>query len=246
MDKEILRMVIIAMGLIVIAVMLLWSYVKGKKARREGFSFDDKDSVRHIDPSLTLHPENDDFDVVPLSTDRDDFILDGFKDYPIETGYDEEPTAESYGSQKASIRTPNTNKSKEKLPALIQFSLIAAEDEGFNGADLALAFDSVGLVYGNIKIYERLDNNGLVDFGVASMVEPGIFPNQDLEKFTTPGLVFFMQPREVDDPAAVFDDFIHTIDVLAEELDGVPWDDQRQPLTDATVESFRNRLALSR
>lgn len=242
MDKEILRMVIIVMGLIVIAVMLLWSYLKGKKSRREGFYFDGKDSVRTIDPSLALHPEHDEFDIVPLDSaqDKDDSV--DFKDYSTETRYGYEPGKQP--ETDVSAQPYQAKKSKDQLPALIQFSLIAAEDEGFNGTDLALAFDSVGLVYGNIKIYERLDSRGLVDFGVASMVEPGIFPDQNLEKFTTPGLVFFMQPREVDDPVAVFDDFIETIDILAEELDGVPWDDQRQPLTDETVEVLRNRISL--
>lgn len=240
MDKEILRMVIIAMGLIAIAVMLLWSYLKGKKSRREGFYFDDKDSVRNIDPSLALHPEHDDFDIVPLKSSQEDDESDDFKDYASDARYGDE-SAELPEEDDASAG--QAQKSKEQLPALIQFSLIAAEDEGFNGTDLALAFESVGLIYGNIKIYERLDRNGLVDFGVASMVEPGTFPEQDLEAFATPGLVFFMQPREVDDPLAVFEDFIETIAILAEELDGVPWDDQRQPLTDETVEEFRNRLS---
>lgn len=242
MDKEILRIVIIVMGLIVIAVMLLWSYLKGKKSRRDGFYFDDKESVRNIDPSLALHPEHDEFDIVPLSTAQDQDESVDFKDYSTETRYGYEPAEES--KTETSTQPYQAKKSKEQLPALIQFSLIAAEDEGFNGTDLALAFDSVGLIYGSIKIYERLDSRGLVDFGVASMVEPGIFPDQDLEKFTTPGLVFFMQPREVDDPVAVFDDFIETIDILAEELDGVPWDDQRQPLTEETLEVLRNRLSL--
>lgn len=245
MDKEILRMVIIGMGLIVIAAMLLWSYLKGKKSRRDGFYFDAKNSVRNIDPSLALHPENDDFDIVPLGSTQDDSDLTDFKDYSTDTRYGYESTeSRDSGVKPESKQNPtNAKKSKESLPALIQFSLVAAEDEGFNGADLALAFDNVGLVYGSIKIYERLDRNGLVDFGVASMVEPGIFPDRELDRFTTPGLVFFMQPREVDDPAAVFDDFIETIDILADELNGVPWDDRRQPLTDETVQALRNRLS---
>ncbi|GAB4254331.1 MAG: hypothetical protein Kow0065_01250 [Methylomicrobium sp.] len=241
MDKDILRLVIIAMGFIVILAMLLWSYWKGRKARREGFYFGDRDSVGNIDPSLALHPEHDDFDVMPKSYREDDEDLTDFGDYSLDDGASESNrTAGRFDAYQG-----KTQKSKEPLPALIQFSLVAVEDEGFSGSDLAVAFDNVGLVYGNIKIFERLDRNGLVDFGVASMVEPGIFPDTDLDKFTTPGLVFFMQPREVDDPVAVFDDFIETIDILADELGGVPWDDRREPLTDETVEAFRNRLALA-
>ena len=82
----------------------------------------------------------------------------------------------------------------------------------------------------------------MVDFGVASMVEPGTFPENDLKQFYSPGLVFFMQPKEVDDPVAVFDDFIETIDFLAAVLGGEKWDDKREPLTEQTVQTFRNKL----
>jgi cell division protein ZipA len=52
-----------------------------------------------------------------------------------------------------------------------------------------------------------------------------------------------MQPREVDNPLRVFDDFMDTIDTLAVELDGVVWDNQRQPLTAETIAQFRQMLA---
>ena len=128
------------------------------------------------------------------------------------------------------------------MPSLIQFSLVAVEDEGFNGRDLADAFKQAGLEYGSLKIFERIDRNRLVDFGVACMVEPGTFPETDLEDFHCPGIVFFMQPREVDDAVAVFDDFIQTINRLAEILGGVKWDHQRQPLTEQTIQAIRDDL----
>lgn len=130
------------------------------------------------------------------------------------------------------------------MPALIEFSLVARADEGFNGLDLFDAFERAGLKYGSVKVFERIDDDRLVDFAVASMLEPGTFPDTELEEYFCPGIVFFMQPRELDDPAAVFEDFIDTIDQLADELDGVVWDNQRQPLSAETVEKFRQNLAV--
>ena len=131
-----------------------------------------------------------------------------------------------------------------ELPALIEFSVVAREDEGFNGLDLLDAFERAGLIYGSVKVFERIDEQRLVDFAVASMLEPGTFPEADMEDYFCPGIVFFMQPRELDDPAKVFEDFIDTIDQLADELDGVVWDNQRQPLSDETVEKFRQCLSV--
>ena len=164
---------------------------------------------------------------------------------------DSEPTVEAidhhYFDQDDSVYEPEEEDDIEPppraaVPAIIQFSLIAKADEGFNGIDLINAFGIVGLEYGNLKIYERLDANRLVDFGVACMVEPGTFPDKDLDNFYCPGLVFFMQPGALDDAQAVFDDYLDTIQLLAIELDGTIRDHQRQPLTDATIQSLRQSL----
>ncbi|MDD1612878.1 MAG: cell division protein ZipA C-terminal FtsZ-binding domain-containing protein, partial [Methylococcaceae bacterium] len=124
----------------------------------------------------------------------------------------------------------------------IQFSLVSNQDEGFNGLDLAHAFEIVGLEYGNLNIYERLDSNRMVDFGVASMVPPGTFPEQDLETYYCPGIVFFMQPGELEDAVSVFDDFVQTVVFMATELDGTVLDHEHKPLSETTVELIRRSL----
>lgn len=228
MDKEILRIVIIATGLVVIMGMIFWSYLKGKKSERERSFYDDDTQPNFMD-SLTsqpgTHTDIDDFDIIPLGAvkafDKSDkyFEADDFDDDEV---VDHSP--------------------RLITPSLIQFSLVANADEGFNGTDLIKAFQTVKLEYGSMKIFERVDANRLVDFGVACMVEPGTFPDTNLEDFYCPGIVFFMQPGELENAQAVFDDFVETIKWLASDLDGVIWDHQRQPLTDATVQAIRQSL----
>ncbi len=230
MDKDILRLVIIAAGALVVLLMVLWSIFKNRKKRREINFYDRGDPLDNIDESLILRTENDDFDIVPLGSALDaDYGVD-----PIKTGFEKDD--EEYSSHSGDENAKN-------IPQLIQFSVVARADEGFSGPDLAEAFERVGLEYGSMKVFERIDANRLVDFAVASMVEPGTFPDSALEEFYCPGIVFFMQPREVDDPVAVFDDFVRTIEILASELDGVKWDHQRQPLTDETIQEFRRILS---
>lgn len=230
MDKEILRIVIIATGLVVVMGMIVWSYLKGKKSEQER-DFYNGNIPPNFDELLTANPASqtvadiDDFDIIPLgpakSYDKSDRY---FEDN------DEDADDEIVQSQRF------------VTPAIIQFSLVANADDGFNGADLSAAFEKVGLEYGSMKIFERLDVNRLVDFGVACMVEPGTFPATDLEDFYCPGIVFFMQPGELENAQAVFDDFIETIRLLAAELDGAIWDHQRQALSDATVQTIRQSL----
>ncbi|MDD5114169.1 MAG: cell division protein ZipA C-terminal FtsZ-binding domain-containing protein [Methylobacter sp.] len=229
MDKEILRIVIIATGLLIVLGMLAWAYLKDKKAREDHEIFGDEIDV-NPDPSLVVDNDDDDFDVVPLHSNREPISEDQY--------FDEEDNDDDwYGDEE-----PEDQQPRPITPAIIQFSIITKADEDFNGADLVNAFNKVGLEYGSLKIFERLDANRLVDFGVACMVEPGTFPDHDLEDFYCPGIVFFMQPEALDDAQAVFDDYVETIKYLAEQLDGVILDHRRQPLTDATVTAIRQSL----
>jgi cell division protein ZipA len=221
MDKELLRIVIIATGLIIIMGMLTWSYLRNKKSQEDMDSYDDQELKGHRNKPLTIDDEK--IDSKPIEA--------------VDHHYSDQEDA-VYEPEEDDIEPPQ----RVAAPAIIQFSLISKADEGFNGIDLVNAFGIVGLEYGSLKIYERLDANRLVDFGVACMVEPGTFPDSNLDTFYCPGLVFFMQPGALDDAQAVFDDYIDTIQLLAIELDGIILDHHRQTLTDATIQSLRQNL----
>ena len=228
MDKEVLRIVIIATGLIIVIVMLTWGYLKDRQSQREMDLEDDAkpqpQPVRH--EPLSASPVGDDEYIEPLGS----AILNSSENYYTKDEDDEEE--EDFAPPPQRIATP----------AIIQFCLFARAEEGFNGLDLIRAFRIAGLKYGSLKIFERLDANQLVDFGVACMVEPGTFPSGHLDTFYCPGIVFFMQPDALDDALAVFDDYVETIRMLAVELEGDIWDHQRRPLTEATVQAIRHSL----
>ncbi|MDP1666556.1 MAG: cell division protein ZipA C-terminal FtsZ-binding domain-containing protein [Methylobacter sp.] len=233
MDKEILRIVIIATGMVVVIGMLVWAFIKDKKAREDMEFYDDAD-----DQSLTSDPlmdTEDDFDIAPLAAKSNVGVHHA---HDKSDRYYDDDDDEDYYEQEDDVEPPP----RAAAPAIIQFSIITKADEDFNGADLVEAFEMVGLEYGSLKIFERLDANRLVDFGVACIVEPGTFPDKDLENFYCPGIVFFMQPEALDDAPAVFDDYIETINLLAAKLDGVILDHRRQPLTEATVQAIRQSL----
>jgi cell division protein ZipA len=229
MDKELLRVVIIMIGMLVMIGMLLWHFFKSLRERREADSyFDESEYSRDSDD---FDVEEEEMDIFPLEGMVDgDALLD---DRAMK------PTPKLSETNKTSVKPA----SRQDLPILIEFSIVARADEGFNGEDLFEAFERVGLRYGSVRVFERIDKNRLVDFAVASMIDPGTFPDSNLDEFYCPGIVFFMQPREVDKPLAVFDDFMETIDTLAEELDGVVWDNQKQPLTADTIDRFRQMLS---
>jgi len=230
MDKELLRVVIIATGLIIIVGMLAWHFLKNKKFSQDMGFFADQEITGNINESLVVHNEHDDFDVVPVkkSAAHDDELPDGLQDgFGDDFDIDDE-TAEP--------------PARFVAPEIIQFSVVAKTSEGFNGLDLLKAFRIAELEYGSLKIFERLDANRMVDFGVACMAGPGTFPNSDLEDFYCPGVVFFMQPGVLDDAPKVFNDFLEAVNILAVELDGEVLDHQRKPLTNVTIQLIRQSL----
>ncbi len=235
MDKELLRSVIIATGLLIILGIMLWSYIKNQKALKE---LDE-------DYQVEDEPAKPKFNL----SDYVDFNLNFLKSIkPNSTPETPEQTVALVAEPK--IETEVIALDEEELepvprmetPSLIQFSLAANSEHGFNGLDLQSAFSIVGLVYGSLKIYERLDANRLVDYGVACMMEPGTFPSTDLENFYCPGLVFFMQPGVLDNAQEIFDDFVETLQILAIELDGTILDHKKQILSDTTIQAIRLSL----
>jgi cell division protein ZipA len=238
MDKELLRVIIIFVGLVVVAGMILWGMVKNRRAERKGF--------------YNGKYEDDEVDIVPLGSALDDEPFD--PNYAYEGG-DDTADDDDYKDAYANVQSAFANRQERFTPEpekpvasssdnqnIIQFGIVAKDLQGFNGMQLAVAFKSVGLTYGHMKIFERLDAGGDVLFSVASIVEPGTFPETGLDQFYCPGIVFFMQPDYLADPVAVFDQLIAVVHKLAKQLDGVEWDHKRKLLTTETIQVLREQL----
>lgn len=236
MDKELLRSVIIGTGLLIIVGLVVWSYIKNLNSKTDvddEFEYDDE-------------PEEPKFNLYDTLKSKLSFNFNFKKPNAIEASTSSIEALTIADSTETELLETVDDQIEPDIrmatPSLIQFSLIAKDAIGFNGLDLQSAFNIVGLVYGSLKIYERLDANRLVDYGVACMKEPGTFPDTDLENFYCPGLVFFMQPGVLDNAHEIFDDYIETLQILAIELNGTILDHKKQVLTDDTIQAIRLSL----
>ena len=232
MDKELLRIVIIATGFLVIIGMILWSFIKNRRALADQDIFGSEQvigSSDSIDDSLKLHHERDEFDIVPIGSAKHNLNNDDSSDWDTEFNDNFDDELQPIGRQ--------------TIPEIIQFAIVAQNDDGFTGVELAMAFGNADLEYGDLKVYEKINKNGGVDYGVACIVEPGTFPyGEEMASFNCPGIVFFLQHQELEDAQIVFDDFVDTVKAVAKELDGEIWDHQRQPLTEETIQAIRRSL----
>ena len=62
MDKDLLRIVIIAVGTVVILAMIIWGILSSRSKRKNINFYDDRDPLEHIDPHLIVNINDDDFD----------------------------------------------------------------------------------------------------------------------------------------------------------------------------------------
>ena len=241
MDKDLLRMVIIAVGAVVILGMVLWSiFSNGSKRKKINF-YDDHDPLENIDPSLVVSTEDDDFDIVPISTGDND---DAQVKTRLNTEYIQEAQESSVDvNEFAHVQQSEAQVQTDKpLPTLLQLSVVAKSAQGFSGIQLLEAFERVGLIYGSVQVFERLDDLNQVDYAVASMAEPGVFPGDNWETYVCPGVTFFMQPREVGNASAVFDEMLETISQLSAFLKADVLDQNQQHLTEETLQQIKASL----
>jgi cell division protein ZipA len=240
MDRDTVRLILIVVGVAVMAGIYAWGRYKAPihealariiAARRNRSSetevdeYDDPDSyfeetVRVVNSGVEHRREplfaglDDDVDL------HDDVELDHHREEHIDH------SDEAVGA-----------------PFLIQVSVVAPPGQFFNGTDLKLALLDNDLLYGDMGIFHRY-NPDLTQtlFSVASLVEPGTFPIDDMEGFECPGIILFFQTARVSDPLATYDDLVNTSRDLAQQLNGIQWDETRQPLGQSKIAHVRNLL----
>lgn len=282
MDKDILRIIIIIIGLMIMAGMILWSMFKNRQPKQDLNLYQRKSS----DAEDTPYPYEEVVSLAGANTPTSDVAeeeVDPIFGEPIRSRANypqEDPTYDEYSAEKPQpsldlnnasskieeeldldlggfekemiapinthglegLETPAPKKPVAAVPKIIQIHLFALDYDGFKGEDLLTAFKLAKLEYGSLKIFERLDSQRRVDFAVASMVEPGIFPEKEMTSFRCPGIVFFLQPSELDSPVETFDEFIETIDLIESKIEGVKLDHKREPLSLETIKSIRETL----
>lgn len=243
MDKELLRIAIIGTGLIIMVVMIVSAYLKNRQ--------DDEDEYEEYEDEFDEDEyEDDDIEEEPVKKPSLAQTLRSAYSQTIQKAQQHQKRTSLVKEEdiEAVVLPPEKDVHLEKepaqrkstTPAILQFSVITKPgDDDFNVADVFHVLEGLDLEYGSMKIFERVDEDRFVHFGVANMVEPGTFPDENVEEYYCPGVVFFMQVDGLKDPKSTFDDYVATAMLFAQEMDGVVLDHRRQPLTDQMVDAIR-------
>ena len=123
--------------------------------------------------------------------------------------------------------------------------VVAKDGLQLNGAELLPCFLTLNFKYGDMNIFHRhVDNagNGEVLFSIANMLKPGVFDPDNMEQFTTQGVVFFMTLPCYGDALMNFSIMLNSARQLADDIDAVVLDGQRLPWGEFTKQDYLHRI----
>lgn len=144
----------------------------------------------------------------------------------------------------AAPKTPKRREVSVPDPLLIQLT-VSARRYPFKGPEIMDVAASCGLYPGEMDIFHCLDefeDEIRVYFSMANMVKPGRFAFDDMESFSTPGLVLFAQLEGDPEDMTILDEMVATARKLAMSLNGDVLDGTRRQLTVKKEEELRQAV----
>lgn len=133
----------------------------------------------------------------------------------------------------------------DQFDKIVTLYLAARAGQSLHGADIVVAAERAGLVYGHMGVFHRLveghPERGPV-FSVANIMKPGSFDMANIHELNTPAIAFFLTlPAPV--PALdAWDTMLPTAQRMAELLDGVVLDEQRNAIGRQRIAHIRDEL----
>lgn len=241
MDKDILRLALIGMGITLIVGIYLWDRFQKKRVDRNDLHSTRKsDSERIKAETARQHHQSDSGDI-PLEP-----FGPALRDEAIHLNHDVvhfTARDNDLGDDPASEGPIVNQPLKVPLPEIVQFAVVARNNNHFKGVEIFRALADLEMQHGDMDIFHRYDKkNGGIQLSAATLVEPGTFPIDNIGTFETPGLALFFQPSEVFEPIASFDTLVQTCRTLASVLGGEVFDGQKNHLTDDAIHEIRQTL----
>lgn len=243
MDADLLRLALILLGVFFLLVIYLWE--RRKRARNKALLASAAGNEQRREPSLGMDGSgfSDDPEDQELRDSlhelrgvfRGDEDRDGPRRERSHPGAGPDGAA---GDDRAAAEDVET-------PTLILQLVVAAKGDPFEGPDIRRVMEGLHMTPGEMSIYHRLDPlrpAGVPLFSLANMLNPGVFPFQDMEEFKTPGLAMFTQLPGPQDGQVVFAEMLRTAEEIALQLGGELHDETHSVLTKQRIEHIKSEI----
>ena len=128
---------------------------------------------------------------------------------------------------------------EEELPThIIAINIVAPRGHAFYGSDILDAFERQSLILNDKQIYHAVNNHQETMYSVASSIEPGTFDVNFMDRYTTPGLTFFVDLNGTAQPKTAFKKMLTCAYEISRSLNGDLLDHRRQRLTESSVVEY--------
>ncbi len=152
-------------------------------------------------------------------------------------------------SQSRSKSKPETKKPfQQELvldvePLVLVLTVLAKNENPFNGSAIKEVLEAEDVKHGDMEIFHfHIGNEKYAVFSVASVVEPGAFDLETIDKYETPGLSLFCQLPGPEKSTDAFNILLDKARNIAEKLDGQLCDDKRNLLTEQAIGHYHDRI----
>jgi cell division protein ZipA len=133
----------------------------------------------------------------------------------------------------------------ESFEKIVTLYVAARAGQVLRGSDIVVAAEKAGLSYGHMQIFHRLveghPERGPV-FSVANIKKPGSFDMAGIQELETPAIAFFLTLPAPMTALDAWEKMLPTAQRMAELLDGVVLDEQRNALGRQRIAHIRDEL----
>jgi cell division protein ZipA len=158
-----------------------------------------------------------------------------------------EPSQESLDLEPSSTAPKDElgKRTTEEFDKIVTLYLAARAGQLLHGPDIVVAAEKAGLDYGHMGVFHRLveghPERGPV-FSVANIMKPGSFDMANIQALETPAIAFFLTLPAPVSALDAWDTMLPTAQRMAELLDGVVLDEQRNAIGRQRIAHIRDEL----
>lgn len=133
----------------------------------------------------------------------------------------------------------------ENFDKIISLYVAARAGQQLQGPDIVVAAEKAGLTFGHMNVFHRLmeghPERGPI-FSVANIMKPGSFEMSEIQSLQTPAIAFFLTLPAPLSALEAWDTMLPTAQRMAELLNGVVLDQERNALGRQRIAHIRDDL----
>jgi len=222
---------LLRIGILVAGVVLLLAIIWFGKPRKgaQGRRVEGKDNGR-MEPTLGAQIESD---------------LAYGKDFSDENTVQSELDLLDDAVGGTSANSDLGRRDNDDFDKIISLYVAARAGQQLHGSDIVVAAEKAGLTFGHMNVFHRLvethPERGPI-FSVANIMKPGSFDMGEIQSLQTPAIAFFLTLPAPLSALEAWDTMLPTAQRMAELLDGVVLDEERNALGRQRIAHIRDDL----